>query len=229
MADVGCGSGEVARAMAERGFHVHAGDVSESMVEATRQLCAGLPVRVEVQDASQLDLPEGFFDVVHCGWVLHWIADPEHTLRTMVRALAPGGAVVLLWSCGQPRSEGFTARDLITAVARRPRWRQRLAAAPVALYHHPADDVCATFTAEGLEIVGTPAELPGPDKLADPVQQRRSLRAASVAAQPEVLGEDADEFIDEVITELRAGDAQNPHNTRVIARRPLAQFQSAQC
>lgn len=222
MADIGCGCGELARAMAERGFVVHASDVSESMVDSTRQLCAGLPVQVELGDANQLVLRGRSFDVVHCGWMLHWLADAEHTLRTMARAAAPGGSVLVLWSCGQPRSDGFQARDLITAVARRPRWRKRLAAAPVALYQHPGDEVCALFEAEGLEISEPPVELPGPAAVGDPVQYRRSLRAAALAAQAEALGEDADEFIDEVIAELQAGGAVNPHNTRIIAHRPSA-------
>src|SRR5882757_484807 len=69
LADVGCGSGEITLEMAERGYTVAASDVSPSMVEATRQLCQGRPVTVEVQDARELELDAGAFDIVHCSWV----------------------------------------------------------------------------------------------------------------------------------------------------------------
>jgi 2-polyprenyl-3-methyl-5-hydroxy-6-metoxy-1,4-benzoquinol methylase len=81
LADVGCGSGEITLEMAERGYTVAASDVSPSMVEATRQLCQGRPVTVEAQDARELKLDAGAFDIVHCSWVLHWLDDVDHRAR----------------------------------------------------------------------------------------------------------------------------------------------------
>jgi 2-polyprenyl-3-methyl-5-hydroxy-6-metoxy-1,4-benzoquinol methylase len=219
LADVGCGSGEITRELASRGFSVAASDVSPSMVEATRQLCTGLPVTVEVCDARELRLSSGAFDIVHCSWVLHWISDAEPVLRTLARAVAPGGALVLQWSRGNSRESAGAAVEVLDAVMRRPRWRDRLAAVPFAMEQHPADEVAAVLESEGLRIELGPVELDGQFSR-DPVTLGRSMRAAGLAAQAVALGEDGDEFTVEVATALIAADQLNPHNTRLIMRRP---------
>lgn len=218
LADVGCGSGEITREMAERGYTVAASDVSPSMVDATRRLCQGLPVTVEVQDARELKL-DGAFDIVHCSWVLHWLDDIDHALGAMARAVAPGGALVLQWSRGNSRESAGAAVEVLDAVMRRPRWRDRLAAVPFAMEQHPADEVAAVLESEGLRIELGPVELDGQFSR-DPVTLGRSMRAAGLAAQAVALGEDGDEFTVEVATALIAADQLNPHNTRLIMRRP---------
>jgi hypothetical protein len=45
------------------------------------------------------------------------------------------------------------------------------------------------------------------------------MRAAALAEQADALGDDADDFIDEVVTALIEADEIDPHNTRVVARR----------
>ncbi|BCY11516.1 hypothetical protein L3i22_066040 [Actinoplanes sp. L3-i22] len=219
-ADIGCGSGELAAAMAQRGFEVTANDASPSMVDAVRERCAGLPVTAEVQDAHELTLPATSFEVVHSSWMLHWLADAGPALRAMARATTPGGLVVLQYSCGQPRAAGFALRDVTASVVDRPRWRERLAAVPLRMNHHPLDETCATLTAEGLEVLLTDdaVRVPGGEDL---VSLRRALRAAAFHDQAQVLGDDADDFIDQVIQALLEAGALNPHNVRVIARRPL--------
>jgi NADPH-dependent ferric siderophore reductase len=153
--------------------------------------------------------------------MLHWLTDATQTLRTMARATVPGGLVVLQWSCGQPRAEGFALREVTQSVVDRPQWRERLTAAPLNMNQHPLDEVCDLLAAEGLDVLHTQAavSVPGGE---DPGSLRRALRAAAFHAQAEVLGEDADTFIDEVIQALLAARALNPNNVRVIARRPLA-------
>ena len=218
MADVGCGSGEITRAVAERGYAVTASDVSPSMVEATRQLCQGLPVTVEVQDARELKL-DGVFDIVHCSWVLHWLDDIDHALSAMAGAVAPGGALVLQWSRGKKVRDG---QDVVEEVMSRPRWRDRLADTPFAMRQHPGEEVVARLVAAGLAIELPPTELDA-QFVTEPVALGRIMRAAGLAAQADRLGDDADDFITEVATETIAANAINPHNTRLIARRvPLS-------
>ncbi|MEV8631382.1 SIP domain-containing protein [Streptosporangium sp. NPDC051023] len=218
-ADVGCGAGEIAAAMAEREFEVTANDASPSMVTATKARCAGLKVSAEVQDAHRLDLPREHFDVVHSSWMLHWLTDPEHAVRTMARALRPGGQLILQWSFGQPADDGFPMREILEGVIARPAWRERLAATPLAMFHHPAEVVCALLRAEGLdvELVQPDVDVPGPK---DPQSLRRVTRTTAFSAQADVLGEDADAFIDEALLALFEAGQLNVHNTRVIARRP---------
>jgi hypothetical protein len=65
---------------------------------AQRQLCQGRPVTVEVQDARELELDAGAFDIVHCSWVLHlrWEAPGERTECTdLADSLGPSSAVAV--------------------------------------------------------------------------------------------------------------------------------------
>ncbi|MFI9383923.1 class I SAM-dependent methyltransferase [Kutzneria sp. NPDC052558] len=216
LADIGCGSGEITRAMAERGYTVAASDFSPSMVEATREHCQGFPVTVQVQDARELRL-DGTFDIVHCSWVLHWLDDIDHALTEMARAVAPGGALVLQWSRGNPRSCEGDAVTVLHAVMNRPRWRDRLADTPFAMHQHPADEVAARLLAAGLTLELPPTEIDA-QFVADPVALGRIMASAGLAAQADKLGDDAGDFVTEVATEMIAANTLNPHNTRLIAR-----------
>ena len=216
LADVGCGSGEITRELAARGYTVTASDFSPAMVEATRELCAGLPVTVEVRDARELQLEPGAFDIVHCSWVLHWLDDIDHALPAMAAAVAPGGALVLQWSRANPRHQPDPV-IMLEEVMSRPRWRDRLADTPFAMHQHPADEVVERLVATGLAIELPPTELDA-QFVADPVTLGQIMKAAGLAEQAKKLGGDADDFVTEVATEMVNADELNPHNMRLIAR-----------
>ena len=57
--DVGCGTGDLAIALARRGHDVTAVDISRVAIDAARAKATaeGLAVRFEVQDATRLSLP----------------------------------------------------------------------------------------------------------------------------------------------------------------------------
>ena len=99
----------------------------------------------------------------------------------------------------------------------RPRWRDRLADTPFTMHQHPAEEVVAKLVAAGLAIELPPTELDA-QFVAEPVALGQIMKAAGLAAQAERLGDDADDFVTEVATELIAANQLNPHNTRVIAR-----------
>ncbi|MFD7502854.1 class I SAM-dependent methyltransferase [Streptomyces sp. NPDC059850] len=109
-AEIGCGTGEIARTAAERGFEVWASDASPSMVDATCRTCAGLSVHAEVCPAEKLDLPWDRFTVAHSSWVPHWLSEVDDLLRRMARALRPGVHLVLQWTGAQPRGDGAGKR-----------------------------------------------------------------------------------------------------------------------
>lgn len=226
-ADIGCGTGEIARTAAERGFEVRAVDASPSMVAATRTLCAGLPVRADVCPAEDLELPEGRFTVVHSSWVLHWLTEVDEPLRRMARALRPGGYVVLQWTGAQPRGEGAGMFGILREVSGSPRWKDLLAGAQPEVYEYPADHVSEVLEDAGLELTHYDPELghplsakgPGPT-LADLPELRRRYKLAGFATQAAALGERADEFVDEVLRAMIEAGRTDPRHARIVARRP---------
>ncbi|GII63964.1 hypothetical protein Skr01_40490 [Sphaerisporangium krabiense] len=219
-ADVGCGSGEVAAAMAEDEFTVTARDASPAWVAATRARCAGLAVTAEVRDPGA-PLAEGGYDIVHSSWALHTVADAGAAVRAMARAVRPGGLLVLQWGFAQPRAEGFPLRDVVRSLAADPVWRDRLAAVPFAPHAHPLEEVRAVLAAEGLEVL-----LAEGVRVTDGPGQEEACRAA-VAAQVRALGGDGPRFADAVVGALAAAGALDARTVRLTARRPRAEEAAA--
>lgn len=226
-ADIGCGTGEIARTAAERGFEVRAVDASPSMVDATRTLCAGLDVRADVCPAEQLDLPKGRFTVVHSSWVLHWLTEVDAPLRRMSRALRPGGHLVLQWTGAQLRSEGAGMFGILREISGSAKWRDLLADAQPTVYEYPADEVSAVLEDSGLEITHYDPELGHPlsakgsgPTLADLPELRRRYKLAGFATQAAALGDRADEFVDEVLRTMIGAGRTDPRHARIVARRP---------
>ena len=99
--DIGCGRGAVtfraADAVGESGS-VTAVDISPAMVELTRRGAAeqGLTqVRTAVVEPGETGVADGSADVVTASLVLFFAADPQATLRSWMRLLAPGGRLGL--------------------------------------------------------------------------------------------------------------------------------------
>jgi ubiquinone/menaquinone biosynthesis C-methylase UbiE len=97
--DVGCGTGEDARALAGLvpGIAVIGVDVTESKIAEAHRLTLGLPRPVDfrVGDAYRLAFEDGAFDAVRADKVFHHLDDPEKALTEMVRVARPGGRVVV--------------------------------------------------------------------------------------------------------------------------------------
>lgn len=223
-ADIGCGTGEVARKMARRGLSVFACDASTSMVEATRRRCVGLAVQVEQQDANALRLPDGTFTIVHSSWVLHWVVRAADAVRSMARAVRPGGALVLQWSHSQPLAEGPGLVGVIRDVAARPIWRDRLAEAPFTQQQHPLAEVAEVVAGEGMEIVRLDTALwrpaAAPAGALNLAAVRRQVRLTGFAPQAAVLGDDVDRFIEECVAAVAATHQVDPRDSGLIARQP---------
>lgn len=218
-ADIGCGSGRVTEALARKGWQVHATDRSPSMVRATAELCRQLPVTTQVCDAQALTLRPEHYNLVSSFWMLHWLEDASPTLSQMANALSKGGYLVLQWSCGQPRAQGFVLRDTLQTVFDRPAWRDRLKNAPLAMYQHPLEQVRQQMNDAGLEIVSSRENITvsGGES---PEALKRALRSAAFAAQTAVLGDEVDELIEECLHELIKRDTLHVANTELIAQRP---------
>lgn len=118
--DLGCGTGTLAAALAERGAEVVGVDASAAMIAQAR---AAHPQLVfQVGRGQTLEL-EDEFDAVFSNAALHWMRPPEQVARSMFRALRPGGRLVVeLGGAGNTRTvlaavDGALA-DLAVAGAR---------------------------------------------------------------------------------------------------------------
>jgi SAM-dependent methyltransferase len=92
--DIGCGQGDTSVAFALRGAEVWALDVSDRMVELTRQLAAhhGVMERVhtDVGRVEDMQYADNFFDLLFADGVLHHLNMPA-AVPNLVRVLKPGG------------------------------------------------------------------------------------------------------------------------------------------
>ncbi len=102
--DVGSGLGQLTRAMARiagAGRVVGVERDPEQIAEAERQaVAAGEQGLIELRRGEATDLPLadgewGSFDVAHARFLLEHVPDPERVVETMLRALRPGGRIVL--------------------------------------------------------------------------------------------------------------------------------------
>jgi SAM-dependent methyltransferase len=105
--DVGCGTGRLANAAAERfGVRAWGVDRSPAMVEQARTSAArGVAFRVASADA--LPFRDGWFDAVMMRLVVHALGDARaNAFREAARVLAPGGHL-FIWTFAPEHFTGF--------------------------------------------------------------------------------------------------------------------------
>ena len=91
-ADVGCGTGRVARLLADAGWRVVGVEVDERMADVARS--HGIDVDVSSFERWE---PEDRFDLIASGQAWHWI-DPDVGYRRAAELLRPGGRLALFWN-----------------------------------------------------------------------------------------------------------------------------------
>jgi SAM-dependent methyltransferase len=127
--DVGCGAGDLAIALARRGYEVTGIDISRVAIEMARAKAAGegLTVHFEVQDATDLSLPSAPFDSVFDSGLLHSLnrrggGEVDEYLALLPGLAAPGATVfVLAVSLGAGHGWGMT-EELLRAGFAEPEW-----------------------------------------------------------------------------------------------------------
>lgn len=117
--DVATGTAGVAIELSRRtGADVIGVDISEPMLRRGRERvsAAGLDGRIvlETGRAEELRFESGSFDAVSFTYVLRYVADPETTMRELVRVLRPGGVMASLDFFVPPRSAWRAAWRLYT-------------------------------------------------------------------------------------------------------------------
>lgn len=94
--DVGCGTGTVSLALAERGASVVGVDASDSYLDGARRLRSHPNVSYEHGDARRLDMPTDSFDACVSTLAIDVISEVELVAAEMRRVTRPGGVV----ACG---------------------------------------------------------------------------------------------------------------------------------
>jgi SAM-dependent methyltransferase len=127
--DAGCGTGDLAIALARRGFDVTAVDFSPVAIDLARAKASKSRVTIafDVQDATALSLPAAPFDSIFDSGLLHNLhrEDPAKAAAFLARLpalAAPGAAVfVLAVSAEAGQGWGLTA-DRLRAEFAEPDW-----------------------------------------------------------------------------------------------------------
>lgn len=97
--EVGCGAGFMAVELAQRGFHVHAIDPVEAMIELARRHAAesgtSALLSLDIGDACSLSFENASFDLILAIGVIPWLEQPELAIQEMARVTKPGGHSIL--------------------------------------------------------------------------------------------------------------------------------------
>jgi SAM-dependent methyltransferase len=97
VADIGCGTGLLAKIFLENGNSVIGVEPNENMRLAGEDFLSGYGTfRMVAGTAEATTLPGQFADFVIAGQAFHWF-QPEATCREFARIVKPGGWVVLVW------------------------------------------------------------------------------------------------------------------------------------
>jgi len=190
--DVGCGTGQLTRAIADRGAGVVGIDASPAMIEEARRSHPGLDLRVMDVREARFDAP---FDAVFSNATLHWVRPPESAAARMFEALRPGGRLVAEFG-----GEGNVRRVLAAAEAA----DRSLGDVLHANYFPSVAGYSAVLRAAGFEIVAAelydrPTPLEGPEGLRGWIRMfrpavlkrvpdaERFFEAMEAAARPELF------------------------------------------
>lgn len=93
--DLGCGGGQFARYCAEQGaWEVTGVDLSHNMLEYARTNNAHERIRYIHGSLEEIELPEGYYDLIVSSLVMDYVRDYEQVVRKAARAMRDGGHFV---------------------------------------------------------------------------------------------------------------------------------------
>ncbi|MDP7070757.1 MAG: ArsR family transcriptional regulator [Phycisphaerales bacterium] len=106
VADLGCGTGQIAAALAPWVARVEAVDREPAMLQAARRrLGAAENVRFHEADLTSLPLHPGSVDLAILSLVLHHLPNPDEVIHAAASLVADGGRVLIIDMARHERSE----------------------------------------------------------------------------------------------------------------------------
>ncbi len=106
VADLGCGTGQIAATLAPWVHHIDAVDREPAMLDAARTRLVDIPnVELHHADLIELPLPKGAFDVCILSLVLHHVEQPKHVVESAATLLKQDGRLVIIDMAEHQRTE----------------------------------------------------------------------------------------------------------------------------
>ena len=91
-----CGTGLLTEVIARKCAHLTATDFAPKMLARAQKICAAFDnITFEPADITALDYPDGCFDAVVAGNVIHLLDNPLKALGELDRVCRPGGRLVI--------------------------------------------------------------------------------------------------------------------------------------
>ena len=157
--DYGCGTGQIARAMADQNYRVTACDISSEMLARARKNPDGHDITwkgIDPDNPSTLPFPSDVFDAVVSSSVFEYLAEPGEMLSECCRVLRVGGWLLLtvpdmrhairLKEDRKVRLARFTP---IWILMRRTPWRHRYNYYRLSINRWSVEQWCASLGHEG--------------------------------------------------------------------------------
>ncbi len=107
--EIGCGTGQATRPMAERGWAVEALELSPALAAVAVRNAAGLGAAVAVGSFDDSDLLDDAYDAVAAFTAFHWL-DPGTRVRRAAVALRPGGVLATVATVHVQGADDFFER-----------------------------------------------------------------------------------------------------------------------
>jgi trans-aconitate 2-methyltransferase len=119
--DLGCGTGNVTAALAQRWPHASIIGV-DSSAQMLEKAAAALPQLQWQQQHLAQWRADPAADLIYSNAALHWISDHQHLFPALVASLKPGGVLAVQ----MPRNFAAPSHTMIAATVRSGPWRDRL-------------------------------------------------------------------------------------------------------
>ena len=120
--EIGCGTGQLTRRLAQLPIQLTAIDLGPAMVERARAEVRDPAVRFEACSFEDFKASPRSFDLIVCGTAFHWL-DPDVAWSKPADLLAPGGWLAILF-VGERYDEPLRSRIRSAWSSRTPGWSQ---------------------------------------------------------------------------------------------------------